>query len=360
MKTFVQFKNTHKSELPDEFQHDDVRYSESLVRYFLQEFTQEGDVVFDPFAGYGTTLLVAEEMGRVPFGIEFDSRRVEYAQSRLEHPENLIHGDSRQLSSYDLPPFDFSITSPPYMGKRDRENPLTAYTSAGDGYAAYLQGIQNIYAQMKELMRPNARVVVEAANLKRWDGPTTLAWDIAEAVSQVLWFEGEIVIGWDRYGYGYDHSYGLVFASYQGMDLELAIVSSRADRGCQVQFVDSGVRADAGYSELVVEHRIAVNAGDLVAVNRTSSPPQVVFRLPLAQVERVEEDGHILINAVCGDFKPHTPAENLDVDVSPGDRVFVAFGKVHDVAVDGRPANPERLRATFFPVIQSMYQRGKA
>lgn len=359
MKTFVLLKNTHRFELPAEFQHDDVRHPESLVEYFLEEFTQEGDVVFDPFAGYGTTLLVAEEMGRVPFGIEFDPQRVEYAQSQLEHSENLIHGDSRQLSSYNLPPFDFSIASPPYMGKRDRENPLTAYTTPGNGYTAYLQDIQNIYAQMKEMMKPGARVVIEVANLRLWDGLTTLAWDVAEAVSQVLWFEGEIVVGWDRYGFGYDHSYCLVFTNPQEMDLELAIASSCANTGCQVQFVDSGVRADAAYSELVIEHHITINPGDLVVVDRGTSPPQVVFRLVLAQVERVE-DGQIFTNAACGHSQPQTPAKGLEVDVAPGDWVFIAFGKVHDVSVNGCPANPGRLRTAFFPMIQAMYRRREA
>jgi SAM-dependent methyltransferase len=359
MKTFALFKNTHRLELPAEFQHDDVRYSESLVRYLLEEFTQKGDVVFDPFAGYGTTLLVAEQMGRVPFGIEFDPQRAEYAQSQLAHPENLIHGDSRQLLSYNLPPFDFSLASPPYMGKRDRENPLTAYTTPNHGYPAYLQDIQNIYAQMKDLMKPGARVVIEAVNLKLWDGLTTLAWDVAKAVSQVLWFEGEIVIGWDRYGYGYDHSYCLVFTNPQGMDLELAIASSCTDRGCQVQFVDSGVQVNSDYSELVVEHRITVIPGDLVAVDRGVSPPQVVFRLSLSQVERLEGK-KIHVRASDGDFRTLTLAQGLEANVAPDDYVFFAFGQVHDVVVNGHPANPERLRAAFFPMIQALYQRQEA
>jgi len=61
-------------------------------------------------------------------------------------------------------------------------------------------------------MKDGARAVLEVANLKGPGGVTTVAWDIARAVSSVLTFEGEIVIGWDRpYGYGYDHSYCLVF-----------------------------------------------------------------------------------------------------------------------------------------------------
>jgi hypothetical protein len=42
---------------------------------------------------------------------------------------------------------------------------------------------------------------------------TTLAWDIAHILGQVLLFEGEIIIEWDDYyGFGYDHSYALVFS----------------------------------------------------------------------------------------------------------------------------------------------------
>ena len=62
-------------------------------------------------------------------------------------------------------------------------------------------------------MKPPGHVVIEAANLKKRGHVTTLAWAIAREVSKVLHFEGETVIGWDRYGYGYNHSYCLVFSN---------------------------------------------------------------------------------------------------------------------------------------------------
>ena len=62
------------------------------------------------------------------------------------------------------------------------------------------------------------------SNLKNNDHVTTLAWDIGKEISQILKFEGEIIICWDHqesgeslyngagsYGYGYDHSYCLVY-----------------------------------------------------------------------------------------------------------------------------------------------------
>jgi hypothetical protein len=73
-----------------------------LVRYFLQEFTKPGDKVFDPFAGLGTTLFVAEEMRRIPFGIEHDPRRHQWVAGQLKNWANLKYGDSAKLSF--LPP----------------------------------------------------------------------------------------------------------------------------------------------------------------------------------------------------------------------------------------------------------------
>jgi len=214
MRTCLQLEKAFKEELPPAFQHDDVRYPESLVRHFLQEFTQAGDVVFDPFAGYGTTLIVAEAMGRIPFGLELDEAKVNYVRARLRQPQNLIHGDTRRLLAYDLPEFDFSLTSPPYMSRDDEEDPFTNYTAKGRGYRAYLRDIRSIYGQLRQGMKRGGTVVIEASNLKIEGTLTTLAWDIAREVSEVLRFEGEVVVGWDKaYGYGYDHSYCLVFSA---------------------------------------------------------------------------------------------------------------------------------------------------
>jgi hypothetical protein len=199
--------------LPEGFAGPDVRYSEAFVAYVLERFTQPGDTVFDPFAGFGTTLYVAEQLGRVGYGVEWHRKRWEYAASRLQDPEHIRYGDSRFLERYDFPRFDFSLTSPPYMSRGDVENPFTNYTDPGGGYEQYLQDLQDIYRQLAAKMTPGGRVAIEAANLQRADGTvTTLAWDIARTIGEVLPFAGEIIIRWEpTYGYGYDHSYLLLF-----------------------------------------------------------------------------------------------------------------------------------------------------
>lgn len=213
MKTFLTLSNVKDKPLPEPFQSDDVRYTEALVERFLNEFTHPGDRVLDPFMGYGTTLLVAERMGREGYGIEFDENRCRYVRSLLQHPERALVGDSTKLGELDLPLFDFSMTSPPYMGHHHTQNPFTAYGTEGEGYEKYLDDLRSIYEQVKLKLKPAAHALVEVSNLKHNDAPiTTLAWDIARAVSEVLSFQGEIIVAWEpTYAYGYDHSYCLVF-----------------------------------------------------------------------------------------------------------------------------------------------------
>ena len=212
MRTFLALELSHPEPLPADFKGDDVRYPEALVSHFLREFTQIGDTILDPFAGYGTTLVVSERLGRIPFGVELGSDKVNYARGRLARPENMIQGDARSLADLDLPAIDFSMTSPPYTNRGDPQDPFTAYRDMGRGYAAYLDDIRGIYGQLRSHMKPAGKIVIEIANLKRDGQVTTLAWDVAREVSKVLRFEGEVVVGWDQYDYGYDHSYCLVYS----------------------------------------------------------------------------------------------------------------------------------------------------
>lgn len=80
---------------------------------------------------------------------------------------------------------------------------------------------------------------MEVANLRDAGGRgpvTPLAWDVARAVGEVLRFEGEVVVEWEpTYGYGYDHSYCLVFS---------APVASAEDRAGDMRAPGSNGSAD--------------------------------------------------------------------------------------------------------------------
>ena len=69
----------HKSPVAHNTGHS-AAFPEWLPEFFIKLFTDEGDVVLDPFLGSGTTYRVAKQLGRVPIGIEIDP---EYVQNTL-------------------------------------------------------------------------------------------------------------------------------------------------------------------------------------------------------------------------------------------------------------------------------------
>jgi tRNA G10 N-methylase Trm11 len=84
----------------------DVHFPQRYVRAVVEEFSAPGDVVLDPFAGYGTTLVVCEALDRAAIGIELIPERVALTRSRLRATGRVIEGDARNLAQFSLGPID--------------------------------------------------------------------------------------------------------------------------------------------------------------------------------------------------------------------------------------------------------------
>lgn len=209
-ETLIKIPFIHERKNPP-FEGDDIRYPEALVRHFLKAHTKAGDKIFDPFTGLGTTLFVAEEMGRIPYGIEAERNRFEWVAGQLEHWQNLTHGSAADLASFGFPKMDFCMTSPPYMPKHHKWNPLFAGNPKHAGYDKYLAQMERIFKAVAGVMKRGATIVVQVDNLRHGHVFTPLVRDIGIAAEQSLTLHNEIIVEWLNPKQGYSHTHCLIF-----------------------------------------------------------------------------------------------------------------------------------------------------
>ena len=176
---------------------EDVHFSRALVAAVLEDLTRPGHRVLDPFAGFGTTLQVAEAMGRQAVGVELLSDRC--AAAAAAAPASLVvQGEARHLSRLVDGPFDLVLTSPPYMAADDGpEDPLSGYSGVSS-YESYLTELRGILAQCMELLTPEGHLVVNVANIESGEHFTPLAWDVGRLLGEVGRLTQDVFVCWDR------------------------------------------------------------------------------------------------------------------------------------------------------------------
>ncbi len=177
---------------------EDVHFAESIVAAVLEDLTSPGGRVLDPFAGYGTTLRMAERMGRTAVGIELLEERCALA-AQVAPSSLVLQGDARGLAQLVDPPFDLVLTSPPYMTAHDHpEDPLAAYTGTDGDYERYLEGLRDVFAQALDVLGPDGHLVVNVANIDTGEHFTPLAWDVGRVLGEVGRLTQDVFVCWDR------------------------------------------------------------------------------------------------------------------------------------------------------------------
>ena len=192
-----------------------AKFPESLVTYFLEQFTREGERVFDPMAGTGSTLLAALSQKRAAYGIELNPQFHQIARQRLEKfvasqqskaaPWQISNGDASAEASYrDLPEqFDYVLTSPPYWDmlrmkgaetqqKRKAAGLLQFYSEDArdlgnyDDYDNFLRALVEIYERLAARLAPGRYMTIIVKNVKKKGKIYPLAWDLALALRRGL------------------------------------------------------------------------------------------------------------------------------------------------------------------------------
>lgn len=94
----------------------------ALPKKCIELFTHKGELVLDPFAGIGTTLIAAKDSERNAVGFDLNKGYVEFAKNRLS--QNKLQNNTQQImindDSINIPQYleeetiSLFVTSPPY------------------------------------------------------------------------------------------------------------------------------------------------------------------------------------------------------------------------------------------------------
>ncbi|MHA1727457.1 MAG: DNA methyltransferase [Promethearchaeota archaeon] len=217
-KEWIHFSRSwfnHKSKPRNKDKGEDLhpaKFPEGLIERFIKFFTKKGAWVLDPFCGTASTLVAAEKCKRNAIGIELSKKWAKLGAKRTK--QYIILGDSRGIKDLDLPPIDFSITSPPYwdMLKHSRGgSESTQKDRIFKGYDAYfsdlkkdlgniedyydfLDNLMEIYKNILEKMRPVTKkhpggyCVVILQNIQKENRELyPLAWEFALKMRKIGW-----------------------------------------------------------------------------------------------------------------------------------------------------------------------------
>jgi DNA modification methylase len=167
-----------------------------LARRIIGEYSTPGQLVVDPLAGIGTTIVEAALLDRRAIGVELEARWVALAEENLDHMldtdrrplAEVRQGDARRLPVVlaDVAgKVDLIVTSPPYAcdtGVIDKQawlgggrlcppDTLNYSTDRANlGHArgtAYAEAMAEIYAACHAVLRSGGRLVVVTKNTRR-------------------------------------------------------------------------------------------------------------------------------------------------------------------------------------------------
>jgi hypothetical protein len=166
---------------------------------FVRQFSQPGETVFDPFAGFGTTLLAARLEDRSASGCEVDAGRIDLIRERLARHElaqgtTLLHGSCDAFDDTALPPFDLCLTNVPYFGCRWTGAPAASQLYGSQSYAQHLDGLRDVFYRVRAGLREGGACIAMVENIRLGDRVLPLAFDLARILGSLFVMEEERVL----------------------------------------------------------------------------------------------------------------------------------------------------------------------
>ncbi|QWN23544.1 DNA methyltransferase [Xanthomonas phaseoli] len=196
---------------------DDLRAADPLgardcgwvnqMRPFVRHFSRPGEQVFDPFCGFGSTLLAAALEGRNAHGMEIDPARAQLARTRLARhavEASVVVGSLADIAP--AAPIDLCLTNVPYFGCHWHGDVLPGQLYASSDYASYLTGMRTVFHALRKQMRPDGVGVAMVQNVVVGGRVIPQAWDLGRILASLFTLREERVLCYRRAGAALGHA----------------------------------------------------------------------------------------------------------------------------------------------------------
>lgn len=205
-------------------------FPEMLVERLIETFLPlQGEVILDPFAGSGSTIVTAEKMGKTGVGVELSEEYAALANQRIaevdhqpaaqdesspegdqtEHKSRVFHGSALKLSEH-VPPesVDLCITSPPYWNvlnqRRSADHKAVRHygnheqdLGVVEDYEEFLTELTQVFEQVLEALRPGGYCCVIVMDLRKKSQFFPFHSDLATKLQQIGFLYDDLII-WNR------------------------------------------------------------------------------------------------------------------------------------------------------------------
>ena len=175
-----------------------AKFPETLVEEFISFFTKDGDWIFDPFMGTGSTLIAAGNLNRNAAAIELSKDYFKIAKDRIKKQKyksqiKPLQGSSENLekilakASMDDVLFDYTITSPPYWNQLERNSmrqKLRSDKGLATQYSKSKKDIGNIKSY-EEFIERQAEIFDKVYDITKDNGYLTI-------ITNNVYYKGEL------------------------------------------------------------------------------------------------------------------------------------------------------------------------